>query len=85
MELKIHEFKSSCFRYLVVMKPLRRHLKKKTVLVALMVVGVSSFILCLPPLIYATTRTFPYKNTTVTSCFMEWPDGTPGISVLDSL
>ena len=64
------------------MKPLKKHMRKKTVLVLILFVSLVSFILCLPPLIFSKAQKFPSGTV---ACFIHWPDGTPDISKLDSM
>ena len=69
-------------RYVVVMKPLNGKVRKRTSVIAIIIILVLSFILCLPTIMYSTLVNY---NNGVTICYLHWPDGNPNDSWMDQL
>ncbi|KAJ8318638.1 hypothetical protein KUTeg_003729 [Tegillarca granosa] len=61
-------------RYVAIIHPLRPRLTGRVIL-AIILIWTASVILASPNLIYAITETYPYGNSSITTCFVRWPDG----------
>ncbi|CAB3368305.1 Hypothetical predicted protein [Cloeon dipterum] len=71
-------------RYVAIVKPLKRRMRKRWALFTVLSIWFLSSLLALPPLLYSTVYTTRYSNDeTRTLCYLVWPDGVSPRSRLD--
>ena len=64
------------------MKPLKGKVRRRTALIAIILILIISSLLCLPTIIYSTMKTY---SSGVTICYLHWPDGNPNDSWMDQM
>ncbi|XP_065583386.1 tachykinin-like peptides receptor 86C [Artemia franciscana] len=73
-------------RYIAIVRPLCNRMSKKTAGTVIAAIWASSCLLSIPSVLYS--RTVDDKKLdggTITQCYMQWPDGDPGVSWQDYL